>query len=239
MICKECSALLSLANTSGYCKRCHPKIMARNPEIRRRQREGIARKMADPEYRAEHIARCIRNGSNLTPEQIEQRRENGRRNAGHLKEAAAKVTSEMRAENGRKRRETVLSWCPPQWRPVYLDLTKRGRRAQDAKQIVLDMIAGKPLVLHAKQKGQLAWCPKEWRSRYHSLRSRHGAAEAKRLVLSEINAKRCEEMARLEAMSPFERQMEALKNGARLIAKPTYQRPDYDFTLGGIATGAI
>lgn len=183
-----CGVTLGLKNTSGRCKSCNPKAMARDPEIRRHQREGIRRKMADPAYYAEHVARCIANGKKLTPEQRERRREHGRSRASALIAAAARLTPEDHARKGRKRSDTVLAWCPPQWRDIYRDLKKRGRRAAIAKAIVLDMIAGRPVAPKwAHQKAQLAWCLDRWRSRYNSLRSGHGAAEAKRRVLSEID----------------------------------------------------
>lgn len=234
--CTECGGRLSRRNTTGQCKRCRPAIMARDPEIHRRQIEGIRRKLADPEYRAEHIARCIRNGRSLTPEQRDRKREHGRRRAPLLIEAARHITPEQRAENGRKRTETVLAWCPPEWRDRYRDLKKRGRTAAQAKAVVLDLIAGKPEPeKYAQQKAQLAWCPAEWRGRYHSLRSRHGAAEAKRRVLIEIDAA---ERKRLDAMTPFERQLERVRRGARLIEKPRLSRAP-DVTLGGVSAGLL
>lgn len=63
-----------------------------------------------------------------------------------------------------------------------------------------------------------------------------GSAEAKRMIM-EDEAKL--ERDRLAAMTPFDRQLERVRNGARVVVKPVLRAPDHDFTLGGVATGMI
>lgn len=63
-----------------------------------------------------------------------------------------------------------------------------------------------------------------------------GSAEAKRMIM-EDEAKR--ERDRLAAMTPFERQLERVRNGARVVDKVDTRKAAHDFTLGGIATGMI
>jgi hypothetical protein len=59
----------------------------------------------------------------------------------------------------------------------------------------------------------LGWCPPAYRDEYRRLRSGKGAAVARRMI---------EEMiaARFAEMTPFERQLHALRNGARLVEMP-------------------
>jgi hypothetical protein len=61
-------------------------------------------------------------------------------------------------------------------------------------------------------------------------------AEAKRMIREDEALK---ERARLAAMTPFERQMEKVRNGARLIEKPDLRPAAHTFTLGGVATGML
>lgn len=62
------------------------------------------------------------------------------------------------------------------------------------------------------------------------------AAEARAIVRDQVAAT---ERRRLAAMTPFERQMDRLANGAQLVEKPVLRRAEPDFTLGGVATGAL
>jgi hypothetical protein len=60
---------------------------------------------------------------------------------------------------------------------------------------------------------KIAWCPPEYREEYRRLvyRRRIPSTEARRIILGMARAA-------TEALSPFERQMRALQNGARIIA---------------------
>lgn len=73
----------------------------------------------------------------------------------------------------------------------------------------------------------LGWCPQEYRARYKYLTAnmKIRAAEARRMVEDEIKA---DQRRKLAAMSPFERQMHALQNGATLYEaapRATLDRP--------------
>jgi hypothetical protein len=69
-----------------------------------------------------------------------------------------------------------------------------------------------------------------------ALRRKFGAAEAKRMIV-EDEVKR--ERERIAAMTPFERQLERVKNGAQLVAAPDLRPAPHNFTLGGVASGMI
>lgn len=224
--CIDCDAPVSRHSKTGRCRGCVARHNARDPVMRERQRAGIRARMADPIYRAKHIARCVANGRNISDEVRERRRETGRQKAAALRAANAAIPPETRVENGRKRTDTVLAWCPPEWRAKYRDLKKRGRRAAEAKRIALDLIAGKPApTLWAQQKAKLAWCPPARRDEYAKLRAAFSASEARRMIEAD--------------MTPFERQLARVAAGARVVTKIDTRRADHDFTLGGIATGML
>lgn len=63
-----------------------------------------------------------------------------------------------------------------------------------------------------------------------------GSAEARRMVLEDVAKV---ERERLAAMTPHERQLERVRNGARVVAKPVLRPADHAFTLGGVATGLL
>ncbi len=225
-ICSTCPATLGPKNRSGYCRSCVAKRLNGDPAVHERRKAGIARKMADPEFRAVCVARMVERNSNLSEAERERRQEHGRRMAPIITAAARRMPAETRAANGRKRRATVLAWCPPEWRDYYLDLTKRGRRAPEAKRIVRGLIAGRPgPTLYAQQKAKLAWCPEVRRDEYRKLQKSLGSSEARRIIEAD--------------MTPFERQLARVAGGAGLVAafKPT--TTDHAFTLGGVATGML
>jgi hypothetical protein len=78
---------------------------------------------------------------------------------------------------------------------------------------VAKRVAAIPIAAKKLSDRKLSWCPPEKRDHYRWLvRYRHvKAADAREIVLAEVRAE-------LAALSPFERQMRALQNGARLIA---------------------
>lgn len=87
-----------------------------------------------------------------------------------------------------------------------------------------------------RRASQLAGIPQDRWDEYTGLARRMPAAEARRIILADIAAT---ERRRLAAMTPFERQMDRLANGARLVEKPVLRRVEPNYTLGGVATGAL
>lgn len=83
-----------------------------------------------------------------------------------------------------------------------------------------------------------AWCPADKWDDYVSLRRQRGvgAERAKAMILDELARA---ERKRLSAMSPFERDMERLRNGAGLIAAPDFRTGSPDFTIGGVASASL
>lgn len=225
-ICADCPATLGPRNRSGRCRSCLAKQLNSDPAIATRRRQGIARKFEEPEFRAAHIARLAHANATKAEELRESRRQHGKRRAAALVEASRNMGPASRAKAGRARTETVLAWCPPEWRDRYRELKKRGRRAAEAKRIVLDLIAGRPApVLYAQQKAKLAWCPPLRKDEYRRLQKSLGSAEARRIIEADL--------------SPFERQLARVAAGARVVDKPVLRRADHDFSLVGNATGML
>jgi hypothetical protein len=74
-------------------------------------------------------------------------------------------------------------------------------------------------------------------------RQGYPVGERKQMVATQMlaDAQRAEaaEAARVASISPFERQMERVRNGARLIEKPVFRRADPSYTLGGVSAGML
>ena len=88
------------------------------------------------------------------------------------------------------------------------------------------------------------WLPKGKLRRFRQLIHEHGYAQARALLIGEIEAERLavEEARRAERSRPktFEEQLAMVARGeARLVANIPLRRPDYAGTLGGIATAAL
>lgn len=222
MTCTDCGGALGPRNRSGFCRSCRTKRLNADPALQARRRDGLRAKFADPTFFAQHVARCAENTRNISDEARERRRAHGRRMAATLQASVAAFTPELRAENGRKRSDTVLAWCPPEWRDKYRDLKKRGRRAAEAKAIVLRMAAGVPEpVKYAHQKAKLAWCPPARLDEYRRAQKAVGALEARRIIEAD--------------MTPFERQLARVAQGAALVeVRPLRRRTEPTMTLGGV-----
>ncbi len=75
------------------------------------------------------------------------------------------------------------------------------------------------------------WCPDDRRDDYLKMRRNVGAAEAKRMILADIAAT---ERKRVASMTPHERAMDRVRNGATLITKPDLRKASSAFTLAGV-----
>lgn len=80
------------------------------------------------------------------------------------------------------------------------------------------------------------WCPKGYED-FNALLKLKGflADERRKLVLEKRDA---DEKARKAALSPLERQIDRMRNGA-VVTSPIVHRGAHDFTLGGIASGML
>ncbi len=89
---------------------------------------------------------------------------------------------------------------------------------------VIARMEGRRAAAGAKRSATvLAWCPPELRDRYFYLvrTKRMKAADARAVIL--------------ESMSPFERQMDAIRRGAGICERFIPPPAEYAFTLGGVS----
>lgn len=176
--CSDCAAPISSQSRHGRCRRCAIHKLNADPDYCARRTEGVRRRFADPIYRAKQT-RQIRAGNRQAwrdPDKRERMLSTLAANrAKAWTEEARALWTAGRKEAGRKRHETVMAWCPPEYRAEYrhLRLTKKMR-----------------------------------------------AADAKAFILAKL--------------TPFEKQMQAVRNGARLVDRPNLRRADPDRTLGGV-----
>ena len=141
-----CGATLGLKNTSGRCRSCAAKWVNSDPAIHAKRVAGIHRKFAeDPQFKAEHAARMVKNGS--TPFALEQKRKRGveqYKNVLSRPDVQERMLSaESRAKRGRTASATWLSWCPADRREEYRRLVRSKRiPAAEARAIIEAEVAG-------------------------------------------------------------------------------------------------
>lgn len=175
--CADCSSPIS--RQARRCRACAVQSVNRCPDVAQARAHAIRAKFRDPAHRAKMQQVARRNGetARLDPAFRARLVEHGKRQyARHLNtpEGRAAVLA-TRPASGAKRTETVLGWCPAEWRAEY-------RRLTSSKQVK--------------------------------------AADARRMILDIIDARK----ARVEALSPFERQERAILRGVGLVANADVYR---------------
>lgn len=192
--CVDCGSPVS-SQSKGRCKPCSARHLNTCPEIIANRAAARAAYHARPEVKQANAARLAKHAANLSDAERERRRERGRHIAAtvlHTPENKAKAADPaVRAKAGRKRTDTVLAWCPPEYRDRY-------RHLKDSQLL--------------------------------------RAAEARRIIEDEIAT---DERRRLAAMTPHERQLERIRNGARIVEVQPLRRADPAITLGGVAPEAM
>lgn len=88
-------------------------------------------------------------------------------------------------------------------------------RYLDTPEMRAAVLATRPASGAKRTATVLAWCPPDYRDAYRKLQRKYRAAVARPMIIERIAA---DEKARIAAMSPFERQDWALRNGAGLVA---------------------
>jgi hypothetical protein len=145
--CSDCDAELkpNPRRLGTRCRRCNARQMATSPEKRAKCRATMKRLFEDPMYRARHRQRTLEGNRRAMekPEVAALRREQGRR-VGLLRLGASRLPagSPPRVQAGRKRTETVLAWCPLEYRDEYRRLRcSKLIRAPEARRMIEAMIA--------------------------------------------------------------------------------------------------
>lgn len=114
----------------------------------------------------------------------------------------------------------------PAWRAYKIASGKRLRAEYDANPEWQAANAATRADVGRRQSFRaLGWLPDRLREQYVSLRQLVGAAEAKRMTMEEL--------------TPFERQLARIAEGARIVAAPDLRTGGPEYTLGGISTGMI
>jgi len=147
-------------------------------------------------------------------------------------ESRAKLAAAVRARHARERADPVKMAAK----------VASGQRLQRDHGSTPEMVAKQ-----SAGRSRTFWCPEAYRGLNRELKRKQiGLAERKQMIATEMlrDAHRREmaalaaERARRNAMSPFERQEERLRNGASVVTKFTPRRADPSYTLGGVV-GAI
>lgn len=161
-VCADCATPISRQATR--CRACSVRNTNASPDVAAARKAAIRAKFAEPAHLAkmQGVARRAGEIARQDPEFRARLVEHGKRMyATHLNtpEGRAKVLATRKA-SGAKRTETVLGWCPPEYRDDYRRLIySKQVRAVEARRIILDLIEAKrakPRVLSPFEKQDLA-----------------------------------------------------------------------------------
>jgi hypothetical protein len=148
-----CGKPLSRQNRSGKCRPCVAHFLNTDPEMIAKRVAGNAVYWSRPESKAAAAAHMARIVGSLSEEELERRRENGRRLAREVlsrPEVRALASSrEVRTRAGAARTNTVLAWCPPELRDDYRALVRKAVPAKEARAMIEAQIVG--TVAHARR----------------------------------------------------------------------------------------
>jgi len=131
------------AKPTTHCRSCLARRINADPELRRRRAEGIARHQARPGVKAAYRERMAEVSAAMwaDPAYVERRRAHGKRQAATVLARPDVIDAgrapDVRARATATREETLLGWCPPEWRDHYryLNRTKRIPAAEARKMI--------------------------------------------------------------------------------------------------------
>lgn len=84
--------------------------------------------------------------------------------------------------------------------------------------------------IRAIRAALMGWCPEDRWDEYRKMARSMPAPEARRIIEADIAAK---ERARFKALSPFERDMERIANGARIVEQFRPRKTDHAFSIVG------
>lgn len=146
LACSDCAQPLkpNPRRLGTRCKQCNARNMARSPDKREKCRIAMKRRFDEPGYKQQHVARCTAGTREALkrPEFLAMRQEQGRRvGLSRTGQSANKAGHPSRIAAGKKRSETVMAWCPLEYRAEYRRLIRTKLiRAPEARRMVEDMI---------------------------------------------------------------------------------------------------
>lgn len=131
---------------------------------------------------------------------------------------------EQLREHGRRRMAAIRS------DPVIMAKCDAARAAPDVRQKQGQALSDR----------MLPWCPREWRPLYRELRKvGTPVPDARRAVEAEIATVAARARRARAVPLTHEQQLERVRNGAQLVAKPDLRRAGPAYTLGGVAPEAM
>jgi ribosomal protein L40E len=140
--CVDCAAPISRQATR--CRNCSVAHVNQRPDVAEARNAAIRAKFADPAHRAKMQAAARRAGETArsNPSFRAWLIENGRHlYATRLNTPASRAAVlASRPVSGAKRTETVLGWCPPEYRDEYRLLARRWG-AVEARRLTLEQVA--------------------------------------------------------------------------------------------------
>ncbi len=219
--CSKCSKPITKYARTGMCHGCgcaDPEVRARKGKLTEEQRQR----------RSEHAKKL-----SADPEIVARRAAAGR--ATHAK-------PEVKARHRQACAESRARYlADPE---AYEKLRAAGRKAGASNFHWANTPEARARAIQTIRRSRLAWCPEEhWPLNAQLKRAGYRLPERQAMIAEAIAAAAeraaTAERARIAAMSPFDRQMERVKNGAKLVTKPDTTRAAHEFTLGGVATGMI
>jgi len=142
VICSDCSRPITRQSKTGRCRSCAARRCGSDPVMVARRSEALRRRMRDdPAFRARRARELhcrnlsARKDPAVAARFLEIIRENRK---GLNKPGVRERWLAGRKEAGRKRHETVMAWCPPEYRAEYKRLRQSKKMlAAEAKRIIL------------------------------------------------------------------------------------------------------
>ncbi len=135
-----CGKTLGRRNKSGRCKSCCAKANNANPAVRAAQAKGRDVYFNKPGVREGYRDRINAHIANMSDEERERRREQGRwlyaNHATRAEVAKLNRSPEVRSRAKATRIETMLAWCPAHLRDFNAKLVRRGVRLPQRKEMV-------------------------------------------------------------------------------------------------------
>ncbi len=145
--CSDCESPISNDGKTGRCRGCNTARNNKRPDLAAKRGAGMREAMKDP-LKYDRMCCLARNNirkAMLNPETRARFVEVGKQRAAiyfNDPEIRAKINDpELRKLVGRKITEFRIGWCPPEYRDLYFEITRKTETpAAEAKKIILDQI---------------------------------------------------------------------------------------------------
>jgi hypothetical protein len=143
-LCSDCPKTLGPKNASGRCRSCLARANNASPATTEKRKAAIRARFNDPAVVEDHRARLARYMRDMPEADREARRANGRRLYREVlsqPDVAARALATRSAPETRKRQglthsDTMLPWCPREFRQLYRDLRAKGLSVAEARDVV-------------------------------------------------------------------------------------------------------